>query len=79
MNNYLNFFVNYIRRYRRSKKYKLTYESKSKNIQVWYCGLLMKPKLDYKFNNKNNVVTFSFMPQKGANVEIRGILKNEKI
>lgn len=68
-----NFFWKHIRRYGKSKKYKLTYNPKPKTLQVWYNGLLMIPKIDYKFNKKINSIIFSFLPPKGAKIEIRAI------
>ena len=69
----LNFFIDYLRRYGRSKRYKLSYKPILKTLSVWCNGLLMEKKKDYKYNKKLNAIDLTFLPIKGTKVRVQGI------
>ncbi len=71
----LNFFMDYIRRYGKSKRYRLSYNPTVKSLRVWYNGLLMENKKDYNYNRKLNTIDFNFLPIKKTKIIIEGLLK----
>jgi len=68
----LNFLINWVRRYGKSKRYKLNYKPIIENLRVWCNGLLMKDKEDYNYNKKLNTIDFTFLPLKGTKIIIEG-------